>query len=313
MQKKNKYSIRKTTLGVGSVLIASLLTGMVSVQAEEGMIALELPLVEEIAEVEETLVEEVPETSFAEETLEPLEESITPLEQTEESLSLLDQELEENIESAENPNSEVTNIEFSSNQIEAQVMNMEAPQASVPLVFNEIESNDPNGGPDWAEIFNKGTETIDISGWAILDDKSFTRLDEGAVNRLPEGTTIAPNGFYTFKEDKDFTFGLGKADTVTLIDALDNIIDEFTWSGGHASGTYGRKVDGEGEMVDLAEATKNASNAQEEKPVLPEEPIVIPSTVVINEVESNDPAKAPDWAEVFNKGTEAVDISAGPF
>ena len=127
--------------------------------------------------------------------------------------------------------------------------------------------------------------------------------EEGAVTRLAPGTIIEPGSFYTFEENKDFTFGLGKEDKVTLIDALNNIIDEFAWTGGHAAGTYGREVDGEGEMVDLAEATKNASNAQEEKPV--ENPEETKQALIINEVDSN-PA---DWVEILNQSMDQLDLS----
>ena len=33
-----------------------------------------------------------------------------------------------------------------------------------PVVINEVQSNDPGGGPDWVELANPTAEALDLSG-----------------------------------------------------------------------------------------------------------------------------------------------------
>ena len=72
-----------------------------------------------------------------------------------------------------------------------------------PVVLNEVQSNDANGGPDWIELANPTGEVLDISGIVIKDN------DDTHEYVIPEGTTIPANGFLVLTEET-FGFGLGK-------------------------------------------------------------------------------------------------------
>ena len=84
------------------------------------------------------------------------------------------------------------------------------------VLINEVESDAPNKGNDWVEITNTGTETVDISGWYLTDDKGEERKTEGKTTPLAEGTVLAPGAFLVLEETVNFDFGLGKADTAIL-------------------------------------------------------------------------------------------------
>lgn len=171
--------------------------------------------------------------------------------------------------------------------------NVEA--ANTDLVINEIESNDPNGGTDWVELYNPTDEPMDISGLVLSDDKGFTRLADGKTAPFPQGTVIEAKGFYVVEtEVAPYDFGLGKADEASLRDKDGNIVDQYSWTA-HATDTYSRVPDGTGEFIDYAN-TYGVKNV-----------VVGPNSVVINEIESTNSDR--DWVEIYNRGTESVDIS----
>lgn len=59
------------------------------------------------------------------------------------------------------------------------------------IVINEIcfNSENPYKSGDWIELYNSGTQSVDMSGWRIEDAKA----SDGFT--LPEGTVIEPKGF----------------------------------------------------------------------------------------------------------------------
>ena len=184
----------------------------------------------------------------------------------------------------------------------------ETTSVSYDVVINEIESNgDVN---DWVELYNKGTEAVDISGWYILDNDP-EHTPEATTTPLADNTVLKPGEYYVLEENKDFTFGLGKADEVKLYDKNGNLVENQDWTE-HAFGSLSRIPDGKGDFKDVAVSTKGAANtdqASAEKPTeepKPETPAVS-YDVVVNEIESNGDVN--DWVELYNKGTEAVDIS----
>ncbi|SUU93297.1 Uncharacterised protein [Anaerococcus octavius] len=129
------------------------------------------------------------------------------------------------------------------------------------VVINEVESKDPSGGNDYAEIYNNTDKAIDISGWYILDNDPKHKKDPAYL--VKEGTSVPAKGFFVFEENVDFNFGLGGDDEVNLYDKDDKLVDKFAWKS-HANGTYARIPDGRGDFVD-GKATKGKSNAIQEQ------------------------------------------------
>lgn len=159
------------------------------------------------------------------------------------------------------------------------------------VVINEVESNGDE--TDWVEVYNVGKTVVDLSGWYVLDNDPVGHAAD--VVPVAEGTTLAPGEFYIFEENRDFSFGLGKADQATVYNKSGVVIAEYAWEA-HAAGVYARIPDGTGELVDFETSTKGAAN-------------VVVNPVVLNEVQSNDPAGGADWIELANPTEEALDIS----
>ena len=262
MFRQQKFSIRKTTLGVASLAIASIIVSQAQVSAQ-------------------TIENPVDTTIEAPIASEPVQPVVT--ETTAENTSSL------TIENAP--------------QAEPVATNLAETVQTTDVKINEVESNDPTDGPDWAEIFNYGSETIDISGWKVADDKMEARITNNEVTPLPQGTLLEPGKAYVFEENKDFTFGLGKEDQVNLYDAFNNLIDTITWTA-HAKETFGLDPVTL-EAKELDQVTKGEANASN-TPNQPETPTPATSgKVVINEVDS-----APsDWVELFNPSETDIDLS----
>ena len=158
---------------------------------------------------------------------------------------------------------------------------------SIPSVrINEVESSGGTPG-DWAELFNFGSTSVDVSGWVFKDSE-----DTHAV-ALPAGTIIAPGGFFVI-EEAFFGNGLGAADSARLFLA-DGVtpVDSRSWTA-HAATTYG--ICGT-DFVTTGSATKGAANDCASAP--------LPS-VAINEIESS--GDVPDWIELKNTGATAVNL-----
>lgn len=151
------------------------------------------------------------------------------------------------------------------------------------LVWNEVESN--GGTPDdWAELYNAGDASADLSNWVFKDN------DDTHVYAVPAGTTIAPGEYLVLE---GYGFGLGSPDSVRLFDAEGALVTSFSWDA-HAPTTYGRCPDMSGEFGITTASTKGGPND-----CTPE--------VVVNEVESSGGAPD-DWVELYNAGLNAVDL-----
>jgi hypothetical protein len=69
------------------------------------------------------------------------------------------------------------------------------------VVINEVMSHS-NAGPDWIELYNTTDEAINIGGWFLSDsDRDEPNMMK---YRIPDGKTIASNGYIVFYEDADF-------------------------------------------------------------------------------------------------------------
>ena len=139
------------------------------------------------------------------------------------------------------------------------------------LVINELMADNgitiahPDGStPDWIELYNAGTETVDLSGMYLTDD-----LTDPTCWQFLEGTTIGPGKYLLVFADRDgggpyAAFGLNAngeevglfdKDGVTLIDSV-----EFAKQIQDVS--YGRIPDGGSSWNYLISATTGYSNQQ---------------------------------------------------
>jgi len=186
--------------------------------------------------------------------------------------------------------------------------------SSAKVFINEVSGNDK-----WFELYNDGTESVNLTGYTIakfiaegeVDDEPWVadQTKEGAavVWALPSGTTIEAKGFQAWTQNaaNSFTWGISAKRDVALklINPDGDVVDffEIRMSAGLNSDgggkSVGRETDGAAKLIVFDIPTKGVSNGA---PPTPPDPIF---NVYVNEVSGND-----KWFELYNAEDIAVDL-----
>ncbi|MDY0101752.1 MAG: lamin tail domain-containing protein [Lentimicrobium sp.] len=178
--------------------------------------------------------------------------------------------------------------------------NDDSPPAPVILI-NECYSSGTTENPDWIEIYNATTATVDISGYKIYDNGG--QAGTKPKKEIPAGTTLPSKGFYVIvvDDDSESGFGLGSSgDQVWLENSAGNVIDDVTIPALDENTSYGRYPDGEANMQVLYVVTPGAANDNSAPPAV---------VVLMNEIFSKGTTEDPDWVEIYNASSVAADIS----
>ena len=135
--------------------------------------------------------------------------------------------------------------------------------SDVVLVINEVNSNAGDPNPDWIEIYNPGSEAVDISGFGVYDKPA-------ALFTFPAGTIVPAGGYFAVVCDVALAggnptnigaFGISSGgESVFLVDAAGAVIDEVAVPAMPLGVTYARIPDG-GTVWSNANATKAAANS----------------------------------------------------
>ncbi len=177
------------------------------------------------------------------------------------------------------------------------------------IVINELLAKPTAGGYDWIELHNTTDQTLDIGGWFLSDS-----ADNLTKYEIAAGTTIPPQGFLVFTEDRHFgkagtpgghqSFGLSQAgETVYLCSGRKGQVtgyrEQAKFGASETGTTFGRYGDGAGSehLVPLRQATPGAANA---------DPVVGP--VIFTEIlYHTDAPDGVEYVELQNTGeTEVV-------
>ena len=176
---------------------------------------------------------------------------------------------------------------------------------------------------DWIELYNAGSERVWLNGYALSDNEE--KLTKWF---FPEGAYIDPGQFYlVFCSGKNRTgestgyphtnFRLSaEGETITLANALGQLVDRVVFDNLPVDCSYGRN-DQTGAWQVYTLATPGAPNTDSGVARADEYLRALNfSRVYISEVmASNDKVNAvagspnKDWVEIYNAGTETVDLS----
>lgn len=129
--------------------------------------------------------------------------------------------------------------------------------------------------PQFVEIFNSGTESIDISDW-IIDDSGGTTF-----YTIPKDSILFPNQCLVFSSD--FNLNKTSADTVKLINNSQLLIDSFPYKSSSGSGiSYFRLPDSSNNWTTGSANLGFYNSNREQKclfPTLTPTPILTPTTI----------------------------------
>ncbi len=200
-------------------------------------------------------------------------------------------------------------------------------EPGIHLVINEFMASndysivDENGDhEDWIEIYNAGTQAVDIGGMWVTDDLA-NPMTSMIPDTNPEITTIQPGGYLILWADKQPEQGILHLDDVKLSGSGEDIglfdvdgvtlIDGFTFGAQTTDISYGRMPDGSDNWEYFGEGhdsmpTPGAANGSGDAPQ---------AILFINEfLASNDSTnvdefdEADDWIEIYNAGNIPKDI-----
>ncbi|KAA3655941.1 MAG: hypothetical protein DWQ04_32535, partial [Chloroflexi bacterium] len=135
------------------------------------------------------------------------------------------------------------------------------------MADNDTTLADPDEAdsyPDWIELYNPGSEAIDLGGLYLTDD-----LTDPTQFQIPTGLTILGGGFLLFYADNDTEQGdqhtnfklSANGESVALLGA-DGLtqIDSVTFTTQTTDMAYGRQTDGTGDWGTMCEATPGSAN-----------------------------------------------------
>lgn len=123
------------------------------------------------------------------------------------------------------------------------------------VVINELVHDPVSGQEDWIELYNGGTEAVDVSGWLISDG--------GNNFAIPQGTILDADDYlvYTRNQGNTFTWGFGDDELALLYNARGEVVDTADWQLGEATepDSFGRLPNGSGPFQELT-PTKGSAN-----------------------------------------------------
>jgi len=162
------------------------------------------------------------------------------------------------------------------------------------VVINEFLANAELPDRAYIELYNHGTQSVDVSRCILTDDPATNRF------LIPPGTVIPPRGFLCFGST-NLNFNLNKAGDTVYFKNPDQsrVLDAVHFDAQENGVSMGRWPDGASQFYRLGAKTPGASNTA-----------IRLSNVVINEL-MYKPISGDDddqFVELYNRGTNTVDL-----
>ena len=194
------------------------------------------------------------------------------------------------------------------------------------LKINEVQSSnatciaDEQGlYPDWIEIVNIGSETIDLTGYGLSDntDKPMRWVFPSGSIAPGERILVFADGSNNTEADiphTNFSISSG-GETISLYDANGSLLDRVTLPEMAADTSYARSPDGTGDFIVEGNPTPNMENTLESQTELSNRffqehnrGIYISEVMTSNStaLEIND--LTPDWVEITNASGESISL-----
>ncbi len=163
------------------------------------------------------------------------------------------------------------------------------------VVVNEFLAHTDLPDTDFIELYNPGTQAVDLAGCVLTDDVSTNRFV------IPPGTSL-PSGGHVAWDQAALGYSLSMhGDDILLVDTNGNRVIAAVRFGAQANGvSSGRFPDGSADMRVLASKTAGSANSG-----------LAQQDIVINEIMFNPITAERDdeYIELYNRGTGTVDLS----
>jgi hypothetical protein len=162
------------------------------------------------------------------------------------------------------------------------------------VTINEFLAHTDLPQVDFIELYNHGTQTVDISGCVLTDDVVTNRFV------MPPGSTLAAGGHAVFYQT-NIGFSLSMSgDDIYLVDTNEHrVIDSVRFPAQARHVSSGRYPDGNDEIRVLSAQTPGSTNSG-----LMERDVVI-NEIMYHPISGSD---ADEYIELYNNGTQAVNV-----
>ena len=140
---------------------------------------------------------------------------------------------------------------------------------------------------EWAELYNAGNTTVDITGWYINDSLS-------KKHTFPAGTLIGPDSHVLVEK----TMGLNNGgDEIRLFNSTGAMVDSHAYDDSEYDRSWGRRPDGSVIWTVFSFPTPGGPNPG-------------PPRIVINELMADPKGSDTDgeWLELLNNGSRQEDL-----
>lgn len=196
----------------------------------------------------------------------------------------------------------------------------QGPELLNTLCINEYMSHNniawpgpENDYPDWIELYNGSSSTIDVGGMYVTDDLSNLTLSMISDSN-PDLTTMEPGDYLVLIADGHPELGplhldlkLSDNEDFALVDTDgNNIIDQRNTAVIPDDNSEARVPDGSDHWEIIFPSTPGSSNSETPEPVVN---LLINEFLASNDTGATDEmGEYEDWIEIYNAGTSAVDI-----
>jgi len=186
------------------------------------------------------------------------------------------------------------------------------------LASNDFSVTDENGNyDDWIEIYNAGTEAVDIGGMYVTDDLAESTMWQ-IPSTYPDSTTIQPGDFLILWADKESEQGIlhlelklgGSGEQIGLVQVVGtdtSFVDSLSFGAQTTDISFGRMPDGSDNWQQFGEHSVMGFTASPGRSNV---------TLKINEfLAKNDNTNQDefgnygDWIELYNYGESDVDLT----
>jgi hypothetical protein len=130
------------------------------------------------------------------------------------------------------------------------------------VVLNEVLANPGPGGEEFIELFNAGSEPVDVAGWVITEETSggsvtahtIKATSTAASDLVPfdgsENTLVPAGGHLALKFVGNTSYLNNDGDTITLFDVGGMELDSYTYTTSLVGKSDARIPDGTGDWID---------------------------------------------------------------
>lgn len=178
-----------------------------------------------------------------------------------------------------------------------------AEESASPLVINEFMPYPNTGEPEWVELFNTGSEPIDIQGYSIDDETTSS-----GVTTLTQSTIIEPHTLFVVVFSSSFLNNSG-SDSVKLYAPDGSLISNVPYSNASQNKSYSRIPDGTGDFVKggATQSTWNVSLSPTNTPT--STPTEDPTTIPTIDTATEAPVEVPAHSSTITPTTTMTSIS----